>query len=86
MTKQYGNSSTSFHVPGILSAPKMWKEHLSGYFQLLDSWFIRYQFVNKQVKFDLLISAMSDQKQYNFTSEIGFCASASPCSASFLLV
>ena len=59
MTNQLGNSNANSHAPSILSPPKMWKEHLPSYFQLLDSWFVRHQIVDELVKFDLLISAMS---------------------------
>ena len=77
MTNQLGNSNANSHAPSILSPPKMWKEHLPSYFQLLDSWFVRHQIVDELVKFDLLISAMSDHQQCNFGSDIGYCASTS---------
>ena len=87
MTDQFENSSASSHVPGILSPPKMWKEHVSSYFQLLDFWFIRHPIVDELGNFGLLILAMSEQQQCSFASEIGFRASTStPYSASSLLV
>ena len=77
MTNQLGNSNANSHAPSILSPPKMWKEHLPSYFQLLDSWFIRHHIVDELVKFDLLISAMSEHLQCNFGSDIGYCANTS---------
>ena len=71
MTNQLGNNNANSHAPSILSPPKMWKDHLLSYFQLLDLWFVRHQIVDELVKFDLLISAMSDHQQCNFGSDIG---------------
>ena len=77
MTNQLGNSNANSHAPSIFSPPKTRKEHLPSYFQLLDSWFVRHQIVDELVKFDLLISAMSDHQLCNFGSDIGYCASTS---------
>ena len=77
ITNQSGNNNANSHAPSILSPPKMWKEHLPSYFQLLDSWLVRHQIVDELVKFDLLISAMRDHQQCNFGSNIGYCASTS---------
>ena len=57
--------------------PKMWKEHLPSYFQLLESWFMRHHICNELEKFDLLLSAMTETQQCTFGTDIGYCATSS---------
>ena len=54
--------------------PKLWNEQVQNYFILLDSWLERFNIHSELDKFYILISAMSEDQQCRYGSDIGHCA------------